>query len=533
MADIVSTTFLLCCCSIPVLFVLFFAGLFITLVIRRGKFAVSDYVSEYSGWVSIITARSIAAIVGASIFMSIALISIEFSLFASIAIFTITLVVIFLLIALIAKIFIHLKIGIFGKQSFVESSISKIELVENSAGTIKVAVKSMIPPGYVLKITEKMPAKLGGDLRGVATKTENGTAIFETTIPHTRRGVYTLGPVHLSYQDMFGLSRINITDSSRVELTILPEIPQITRYSLTLSRSKGDEDQQIVALVNTEDYYATRPYVRGDDVRRLHWKLTAKTGNLVIRQAEVTSVSFHTMNIVIWNVMPKVTIGKGSYATTRFKTPAELALDNQVRIAGAIVDYALRTGIPVTVHYHEKSKMVSFTPQAHDPHEWKYRLAAVSYTYDRPDIEALEKLAANEKAILMTLSETDSSSITQLGSTLTKEGLDSIIYYCPYSEFIDRFALVTPSKESRFMGIIKMLLLTKPYFLQTTLGEKIEKLLLTFQEKYKKEDIAAVEEEEKKAARMLQATGLQVKVLQQPEYATSDADNIIDLLENE
>src|SRR5690606_30002156 len=110
------------------------------------------------------------------------------------------------------------------------------------------------PPGYVLKITEKMPAKLGGDLRGVATKTENGTAIFETTIPHTRRGVYTLGPVHLSCQDMFGLSRINITDSSRVELTILPEIPQITRYSLTLSRSKGDEDQQIVALVNTEDY---------------------------------------------------------------------------------------------------------------------------------------------------------------------------------------------------------------------------------------------------------------------------------------
>jgi len=36
-----------------------------------------------------------------------------------------------------------------------------------------------------------------------------------------------------------------------------------------------------------EDFYALRPYEQGDDLRRVHWPSTAKTGDLMIRQDEM------------------------------------------------------------------------------------------------------------------------------------------------------------------------------------------------------------------------------------------------------
>jgi uncharacterized protein (DUF58 family) len=107
-------------------------------------------------------------------------------------------------------------------------------------------------------------------------------------LPTARRGIVQIGPLTVALGDAFGLSEIRLEGAGVSELTVLPTIDRISAPPHTT----GDDPHSGAEHPNSlgrsgEDFYALRRYVVGDDLRRVHWRATARHDELMVRQDEI------------------------------------------------------------------------------------------------------------------------------------------------------------------------------------------------------------------------------------------------------
>jgi uncharacterized protein (DUF58 family) len=101
-------------------------------------------------------------------------------------------------------------------------------------------------------------------------------------LPTTRRGVVPVGPLAVVRRDPLGLlvaaRRFGATDTLWVYPRLYPVVPPSagTRRDLEGPTSDG--------AAGSITFHALREYVVGDDLRLIHWRSTARTGTLMIRQ---------------------------------------------------------------------------------------------------------------------------------------------------------------------------------------------------------------------------------------------------------
>lgn len=100
------------------------------------------------------------------------------------------------------------------------------------------------------------------------------------------RGRHLLGPLTVQLRDPFGLTQRFVEVGSASEVTVLPRVHPLggTRPPGTGVGAEG-EIPFMVAL-NGEDDQSIREYRDGDDLRRIHWPATARTGELMVRQED-------------------------------------------------------------------------------------------------------------------------------------------------------------------------------------------------------------------------------------------------------
>nr|WP_297429940.1 DUF58 domain-containing protein [uncultured Actinotalea sp.] len=106
-------------------------------------------------------------------------------------------------------------------------------------------------------------------------------------IPTTRRAVVVVGPVRSVRGDPLGLLHRRVRWTEPVDLYVHPELVSLGGASSGLLR---DLEGQATRVVSDSDmsFHALRDYVAGDDRRHIHWRTTARTGQLVVRQFEDT-----------------------------------------------------------------------------------------------------------------------------------------------------------------------------------------------------------------------------------------------------
>ncbi|MCQ9163404.1 DUF58 domain-containing protein [Arthrobacter sp. STN4] len=107
------------------------------------------------------------------------------------------------------------------------------------------------------------------------------------TIPTTRRAVITVGPVRSVRADPLHLLRRALLWTDPTELFVHPR-------TTALEGPAAGFLKDLEGLPTTElssadvSFHALRDYVPGDDRRHIHWKTTARTGKLMVRQFEET-----------------------------------------------------------------------------------------------------------------------------------------------------------------------------------------------------------------------------------------------------
>lgn len=107
------------------------------------------------------------------------------------------------------------------------------------------------------------------------------------TIPTRRRSVITVGPVKSVRADPLGLLRREMTWTNEQEVFVHPRVKNLTGSSTGFLK---DLEGRVTNDITNSDvnFHALRDYVPGDDRRHIHWKTTARTGQLMVRQFEET-----------------------------------------------------------------------------------------------------------------------------------------------------------------------------------------------------------------------------------------------------
>ena len=137
-------------------------------------------------------------------------------------------------------------------------------------------------------LEERVPARLGTPVRVPITKLSSGAEVsHHYGLRCSRRGVYEIGPLVAVAGDPLGLSQRETVVAEPFELLVHPRVELVSDRPLT----RQFEDPPIRPPVSKPwpsglEFYGMREYVPGDDLRRIVWRASARTGKIMVREAE-------------------------------------------------------------------------------------------------------------------------------------------------------------------------------------------------------------------------------------------------------
>ena len=102
-------------------------------------------------------------------------------------------------------------------------------------------------------------------------------------IPTTRRAVVPVGPARTVRGDPLGLMRREVAWTGVTELFVHPRIVGLDPLSSGLLRDLEGQSSNAVSMSDLA-FHALRDYAAGDDRRYIHWRSSARTGQLMVRQ---------------------------------------------------------------------------------------------------------------------------------------------------------------------------------------------------------------------------------------------------------
>jgi uncharacterized protein (DUF58 family) len=108
-------------------------------------------------------------------------------------------------------------------------------------------------------------------------------------VPTAARGRFTIGPLSLGLTDPFGLAHHGWNEGRVDEIIVTPRIHEIRPPFGAAGRRRSVSPFRVAFQApapDGEDFLTLRDYEPGDDLRRIHWRSTARTGELLVRQDE-------------------------------------------------------------------------------------------------------------------------------------------------------------------------------------------------------------------------------------------------------
>ena len=100
------------------------------------------------------------------------------------------------------------------------------------------------------------------------------------------RGEFQLGPLSVVSGDPFGFFRAVRKLGVVEKLTVYPMTVEITKVQLPVGILSGGDAQRQLTHAITTNASSIREYVPGDSISRIHWRSTARTGNLMVKEFE-------------------------------------------------------------------------------------------------------------------------------------------------------------------------------------------------------------------------------------------------------
>jgi uncharacterized protein (DUF58 family) len=167
-------------------------------------------------------------------------------------------------------------------------SVDPVRASAGSAVTVSLTVtnRSLLPTG-TLMMEDGLPSQLHGRARFVLDglgRRESRAVTYR--IPPLSRGRHEVGPLRLRLTDPFRMVDLNRSFTTTSTFVLTPIVDPLPGLPLPRSWDTGENLGSHSIGSHGADDASTREYRRGDDLRKIHWRSTAKTGALMVRHEE-------------------------------------------------------------------------------------------------------------------------------------------------------------------------------------------------------------------------------------------------------
>jgi uncharacterized protein (DUF58 family) len=153
---------------------------------------------------------------------------------------------------------------------------------------VRLAVRSTgrLPTGGLL-LEDGAPYAMGGRPRFVVDQLpRRGNAVVSYPLRPMMRGIHQVGPLVAKVTDPFGLAEYDRELGGHSRLVVVPQVVELSALPGGAGMGSGDGGAIRLRTGQGEDDAVVRQYRHGDDLRKVHWRSTARQDELMVRVEE-------------------------------------------------------------------------------------------------------------------------------------------------------------------------------------------------------------------------------------------------------
>ena len=115
--------------------------------------------------------------------------------------------------------------------------------------------------------------------------------VYRTDFNAKYRGLYNIGPLEICVKDIFGMFKLEKTIYSNTNFNIYPKLYMLSNFNLKSYQSFGTLSTKVKAYEDNTSVSDIKKYAIGDNVKKIHWKVSAKKGSLFVKNYEMTGTA--------------------------------------------------------------------------------------------------------------------------------------------------------------------------------------------------------------------------------------------------
>jgi uncharacterized protein (DUF58 family) len=166
----------------------------------------------------------------------------------------------------------------------------------------------------------------------------------------TMRGKFRLGPVSVASGDPFGIFYLERRLSGENEILVYPRTTPLPGFVLPSAELPGGQDVKKRAFHVTPNVSTIRGYQPGDSFNRIHWRSTARLGDLMVKEFELDpSAEVY----VVLDMQERV---------QQTLLPARMHYDEsfygEQRLSESTEEYAVQAAASIARHLLDQNRMV-------------------------------------------------------------------------------------------------------------------------------------------------------------------------------
>jgi uncharacterized protein (DUF58 family) len=241
----------------------------------------------------------------------------------------------------------------------------------------------------------------------------------------TMRGKFTLGPATLVSGDPFGIFRLERPVPGTNEMLVYPRTTPLPGFSLPSAELPGGQDVKSRAFHVTPNVSTIREYQPGDSFNRIHWRSTARIGQLMVKEFELdpTAEVYLVLDMQerVQQILAPVRAARGGRPLS------------EQRIAESTEEYGVQAAASIARHLLEQNRMLGLI-------SWgQHREVIPAERESRQLFKILEALAVLRAHGAQPLAEVLAAEATRFGRNCT-------------------LVIITPSLDERWIVSLQHLL---------------------------------------------------------------------------